>query len=129
MIYEEGKAAVWAALTRESLLRQFQDKNAVSIVCRLMIDGAPVYHTMRILRDASDGNECLVLGVLNVDESVRSGQRTKNYNAIAKTLANRYATIFLSTWRPTTMWSIPPATTTRSWKCRRRARISLPRPI
>ena len=72
VIFEEDKAAVWAALTKESLLRQFQDKDAVSIVYRLMIDGAPVYHTMRILRDASDGEECLILGVLNVDESVRA---------------------------------------------------------
>ena len=94
VIYEEDRDAVWAALTKESLMRQFQDKDAVSIVYRLMIDGAPVYHTMRILRDASNGDECLILGVLNVDESVRSGQKTRTYNAIAKTLANRYATIY-----------------------------------
>ena len=94
VIYEEDKDAVFEALTKESLLRQFQDKDAVSIAYRLMIDEKPVYHTMRILRDASDGDECLILGVLNVDETVRSGQNTKTYNAIAKTLANSYATIY-----------------------------------
>ncbi|MBQ8095260.1 MAG: EAL domain-containing protein [Clostridia bacterium] len=94
VIYEEDKAAVSVAMTKDSLLKQFKDKDEVSIVYRLLIDGNPVYHTMRIFRDASDGEECLILGVLNVDETVRTGQRTKTYNAIAKTLANRYATIY-----------------------------------
>ena len=94
VVYEPDQEAVRATLTRDSLLRQFQDNDAVSIVYRLMIDGNPVYHTMRILRDASEDDECLILGVLNVDESVRNGEITKTYNAIAKTLANRYATIY-----------------------------------
>ena len=94
VVYEADRKAVSAALTHDSLLLQLQDKDAVSIVYRLMIDGRAVYHTMRILRDASGDDECLILGVLNVDETVRSGQKTKTYNAIAKTLANRYATIY-----------------------------------
>ena len=94
MVCEEDRAALSEALTRQSLLHQFQDQDAISIVYRLMIDGEPVYHTMRILRDASEGDECLILGVLNVDEAYRSGQKTKTYNAIAKTLAKRYATIY-----------------------------------
>ncbi|MBQ7503678.1 EAL domain-containing protein [bacterium] len=94
VVCAEDRESVSAALTRESLLGQLQNKDAVSIVYRLMIDGNPVYHTMRILRDASEGDECLILGVLNVDESVRSGHKTRTYNAIAKTLADRYATIY-----------------------------------
>ena len=46
---------VSAALTRENLLRQFRERDTVSIVYRLMIDGRPVYHTMRILRDPPRG--------------------------------------------------------------------------
>ena len=41
VIYEDDREMVSAALTRDALLRQFQDKDAVSIVYRLMIDGAP----------------------------------------------------------------------------------------
>jgi len=93
VVYEEDREAVSAALAKDSL-QQFKDRDAVSIVYRLIIDGHPVYHTMRILRDASDGEDCLILGVLNVDETVRSGQQTRTYNAIARTLANRYATIY-----------------------------------
>ena len=94
VVYPEDQQMVSDALRRESLLRQLRDKTTLSIVYRLMIDGRPVYHTMRILRDPSDEEDSLILGVLNVDESVRTEKATKTYNAIAKTLANRYATIY-----------------------------------
>ena len=94
VVYPEDQQMVSQALKRESLLRQLRDKTTLSIVYRLMIDGKAVYHTMRILRDPSDEEDSLILGVLNVDESVRTEKATKTYNAIAKTLANRYATIY-----------------------------------
>ncbi|MBR3084280.1 MAG: diguanylate cyclase [Oscillospiraceae bacterium] len=94
VVCDEDWDMVSAALTRENLLRRFRERDTVSIVYRLMIDGRPVYHTMRILRDAAEGEDSLILGVLNVDETVRTEQATRTYNAIAKTLANRYATIY-----------------------------------
>ena len=94
VVYKDDQEMVSAALRRESLLKQLREKDTVSIVYRLLIDGRSVYHTMRILRDPSDEEECLILGVLNVDESVRKEQSTRTYNAIAKTLANSYATIY-----------------------------------
>lgn len=94
VVCDEDWDMVSAALTRENLLRQFRERDTVSIVYRLMIDGRPVYHTMRILRDAAEGEDSLILGVLNVDETVRTEQATRTYNAIAKTLANRYAMIY-----------------------------------
>ncbi|MBQ3378606.1 MAG: hypothetical protein IJG50_01935 [Clostridia bacterium] len=93
-VYIDDQKMVSEALKRESLLRQLRDNATLSIVYRLMIGGRPVYHTMRILRDPSDEEDSLVLGVLNVDESIRTEQSTRTYNAIAKTLANRYATIY-----------------------------------
>ncbi|MBQ2633836.1 MAG: hypothetical protein IJF88_04580 [Oscillospiraceae bacterium] len=55
MVCDEDWDMVSAALTRENLLRQFRERDTVSIVYRLMIDGRPVYHTMRILRDPPRG--------------------------------------------------------------------------
>ena len=94
VVYPEDQQMVSAALRRESLLRQLREQDTLSIVYRLMIDGNAVYHTMRILRDPSDEEDSLILGVLNVDKSVRAEKATKTYNNIAKTLANRYATIY-----------------------------------
>ena len=94
VVYEEDWDMLSNALTREALLQQFRERDEVSIVYRLLIDGQPVYHSMRIFRDAAGEEDCMILGVLNVDESIRSQQATATYNAIAKTLADRYATIY-----------------------------------
>ncbi|MBQ9196379.1 MAG: diguanylate cyclase [Clostridia bacterium] len=94
VVYDDDWEMLSAALTREALLQKFRDNESVSIVYRLLIDGRPVYHTMRILHDASGDDDCMILGVLNVDEAVRTEQATKTYNDIAKSLANRYATIY-----------------------------------
>ena len=94
VVYREDQAMMSKALQRETLMRQLQKQDTLSIVYRLMIGEKPIYHTMRILRDPSDTEGSLILGILNVDESVRAEQSTKTYNDIAKTLANRYATIY-----------------------------------
>ncbi|MBR1796441.1 MAG: diguanylate cyclase [Clostridiales bacterium] len=94
VVYEPDWDRVSAALTKESLLKQFSEKEAISIEYRLMIDGAPKYHAMRILYDTSEASDSIILGVQNVDHIVRKEQVTQTYNAIAKTLANRYATIY-----------------------------------
>ena len=94
VVCRDDQPMLSAALRRETLLHQFRDKQAVSLVYRLMIDGQEVYHTMRILHDTSGDEDVLILGVLNVDAQVRSEQANKTYNAIAQTLANRYAIIY-----------------------------------
>ena len=94
VVFRDDQTMVSDALRRESLVQQLHEQDTLSIVYRLMIDGNPVYHTMRILRDPYDIEDSLILGVLNVDESVRAEQSTKVYNDIAKTLANQYDTIY-----------------------------------
>ncbi|MBQ9251619.1 MAG: GGDEF domain-containing protein [Clostridia bacterium] len=94
VIHPDDWDMVSELLTRDTLLQKFRDNDTISVVYRLMIDGKPVYHTMRIMHNASGEEDCIILGVLNVDKTVRTEMATKTYNAIAKTLANRYATIY-----------------------------------
>lgn len=94
VVYEEDKAVLMAALSREALQKMLREDKDISIVYRSMIDGKPVYHTIRVFRDNYDGDESVILAVLNTDASVRTERATRTYNAIAKTLANRYATIY-----------------------------------
>ena len=89
VVYKDDQEMVSAALSRETLIRQFREREEISFVYRLMIDGNPVYHTMRILHENNAEDQCIILGVLNVDEKVRGEQTSKSYNAIASTLANR----------------------------------------
>ena len=93
-VYEEDREMVSKALSRESLLNHLSDTGAISLVYRLVIDGEIVYYSLRILQDEGSDGDYLILGARNVDEAVRTEQATRTYNAIAKTLANRYATIY-----------------------------------
>ena len=93
VVYQDDQELVSRNLTREGL-RNIKNGDAVSFIYRLLIDGEPIYHTMRLIHDASDEDDCLILGVINVDNSIRVEKATSIYNSIAKTLADRYATIY-----------------------------------
>ena len=90
IIHPDDWEALSSALTREAL----RSHEADSVEFRLMIDGEPVYHALRFLSGDPEGEGFVIVSVKNVDEVVRTGQMKQTYNAIAKTLAGGYATIY-----------------------------------
>ena len=94
VVWDEDRPLIIEGLKRESLMEKLKTANTLSFVYRLIIDGKPVYHTLRILRDLSGEEGTLILGVLNVDEQVRREKAVKTYNDIANSLADRYTTIY-----------------------------------
>ena len=94
LVLEEDRESVSAALSRESLLSHFGDKDRFSITYRLLTDGQPVYHTMRVLRDATEDGECVILGIQDVDEVIRSGKRSIVFSQVAESLARQYGMIY-----------------------------------
>ena len=94
VVWEEDQDLLTRSLTRESLRESLKTENETSLVYRVNIDGAPVYHSMRILKDLSGQEDTLILGVLNVDSQMRMEQATQTFNDIANSLAERYVTIF-----------------------------------
>lgn len=88
-------------IQKENLIKKMKNGTMQSIVYRLMIDGAPVYHELRLIRGMSEKNEYFILGVRNIDKEVRMEQDTERlvterriYNQIAHSLASRYDTIY-----------------------------------
>ena len=94
VVVEEDRQMLSAALERDALMQKLSDGNEVSYTYRLEVNGKPVYHCMHILHDTDGGEDRLIIGVRNIDESVRMEQATRTYNDIAMHLANRYATIY-----------------------------------
>ena len=101
IIYEEDKHIFMQDITKEKLLAQMEKGVMQSIEYRLMIDGKPVYHSLRLIRGPHDGDEYFILGVLNIDDEVRRRQKEQKledenriYNQIADSLAEHYDTLY-----------------------------------
>ena len=101
VIYEEDKHIFMRDMNKENLLSQMEKGDMQSIEYRLMIDGEPVYHTVRLIRGPREGDDYFILGVLNIDEEVRRRQKEQLlenekliYNQIADSLAEHYDTLY-----------------------------------
>ncbi len=101
VIFEEDKHIFMQDMTKDKLLSQMEKGSMQSIEYRLMIDGKPVYHTLRLIRGPRDGDEYFIIGVLNIDAEVRRRQKEQQleqenriYNQIADSLAEHYDTLY-----------------------------------
>ena len=101
IVYEEDRQIFTKDLQKESLLEHMQKGTIRSIEYRLMIEGKPVYHALRLIRGIDSEDKCFILAVKNVDEEVRQrlaaqqrDRELKIYNQIAESLAKHYDTLY-----------------------------------
>ena len=101
VVYEEDRHLFTDALSREKLLSDMKQGAMHSVMYRLMIDGKPVYHALRMIRGVGGGSDCFVLGVLNVDDEIRHRREAEKiererevFIQIAASLAEHYDTIY-----------------------------------
>ena len=101
VIYEPDKHLFTEGMQKDNLLSQMKKGTMQNIEYRLMIDGKPVYHSLRLIRGLSDDDDYFILGVLNVDKQVRAKQEAEKteaerelMNQIAGSLAAHYETLY-----------------------------------
>ena len=101
IIYEEDRVRVLESLRKERLLENIVKGKMEDIVYRLMLNGQPVYHKIRLIQDKKDGDNYLILGVKNVDAEVRGAQERNRlayekelYNQITNSLVARFDEIY-----------------------------------
>ena len=101
VIYKEDLHIFTRDITKEKLLAQMKRGGMQNIEYRLMIDGKPVYHTLRLIRGPRKGDAYFILGVLNIDEEVRRRQNEEKlekerhiYNQITESLAEHFDTLY-----------------------------------
>lgn len=103
VVYEEDQHIFTEDIQRDKLIADMKSGSMQQLLYRLVIDGKPVYHTIRVIRGITDGGEddYFILGVKNVDNEVRKRFETDRietereiFNRIAKNLADSYETIF-----------------------------------
>ena len=101
VIYEEDLHIFTEDLTKEKLLANVKRGSMQQIEYRLMIDGNPVYHALRLIRGTNETDDYFVLGVLNIDKDYRMRQKAirmekekEVFNRVAEGLALHYDKVF-----------------------------------
>lgn len=103
VVYEEDLHIFTELMQKENLLNAMKSGSKQRYEYRLMIDGKPVWHTIRIIRGVKSGEEddYFVLGVLNIDKEVKTRLKAERlqserevFNQIADSLASNYDVIY-----------------------------------
>lgn len=101
MIYEPDKHIIMKYVQKSDLLAQMKKGAIQNTEIRIMIDGEPVYHSLRLIRGLSDDDDYFILGVINVDKQVRARKKVRKvekereiFNQIASSLAEHYDTLY-----------------------------------
>ena len=101
VVYEEDQHIFLSDIRKEKLLHEMKKGMMQSIVYRLMIEGKPVWHTLRVIRGVGEEDDYFILGVLNIDKEMRIKQEAEKlekergiFNQIAESLAAHYDVIY-----------------------------------
>ena len=101
VVYEEDQHIFTEDIKKDKLLNLMKNGTMQNIDYRLVIDGKPVYHSLRLIRGIRDDSDYFIFGVMNVDSEVRRRLETQKmerereiYNQIAASLAEHYDTLY-----------------------------------
>ena len=101
VVYEEDQHIFIEDIQKDKLLNAIEKGGTLNIEYRLMIDGAPVWHSLRLIRGFEDETDYFILGVINIDEEHKRKEAEKEtsrlkeiYNQITESLAGQYDTLY-----------------------------------
>ena len=96
VVYEEDLHIFLNDLTKDKILAELKNGKMQQIEYRLVMDGKPVYHALRLIHideeAGKEGDDYFILGVMNIDAEYRQRDRERLYELNrAKELARRDA--------------------------------------
>ena len=101
VIYEEDLHIFLEDMKKENLLSAVKKGSMKSIEYRLMINGVPTWHALRMIRGLDEDSDYFILGVINIDKEYRhklqeeeTARQKEVYNHVASSLAGHYDTIY-----------------------------------
>ena len=101
VIYEEDQHIFIRDIQKENLLGDMKKGMMQSIEYRLMINGTPTWHSLRLIRGLDSKTDYFVLGVKNIDAEYRQREAEKEierqkeiYDQITGSLAEQYDTLY-----------------------------------
>ena len=101
VVYKEDQHIFTEDIQKEKLLGMIEKGGSLNIEYRLMIDGVPTWHSLRLIRGINDETDYFILGVINIDEEHRRRDEEKEtarqkevFNQITASLAGQYDTLY-----------------------------------
>ena len=101
VVYEEDQHIFLRDIQKENLLGDMKKGTMQNIEYRLVINGVPTWHSLRLIRGLDDKQDYFVLGVQNIDAEYRQRERDKEiarqkeiYDQITASLAEQYDTLY-----------------------------------
>ncbi len=101
VIYEEDQHIFLEDIQKDNLLHAMKKGSMQNIEYRLMINGVPTWHSLRMIRGLDENADYFILGVINIDGEYRRRAMEKEiarqrevYNQITASLAGQYDTLY-----------------------------------
>ncbi len=101
VVYEEDQHIFIEDIQKDNLLSAMSKGSMQNIKYRLMINGVPVWHSLRMIRGLDENADYFILGVINIDDEYRRREAEKEtarqkeiYNQITASLAGQYDTLY-----------------------------------
>ena len=101
VVYEEDQHIFCEDIQKDKLMNAMKKGSMQNIEYRLMIDGVPVWHSLRMIRCADEKSDYFILGVINIDEQYRQREIDREtavqkevYNQICESLAEQFDTLY-----------------------------------
>ncbi len=91
VVFEDDRERITAALDRGALLAALEERSAVSMDYRLMIEGRPTYYRLKAIRAEQDKCRHIIIGISNIDGQVAEEQRKEAQQAEALRQAREVA--------------------------------------
>ena len=96
LVFKEDQAEFLKTFSRDNVMDALESGRSFMLNYRLVIDGVPVYYSLKTIRSYSD--QSIIIGVRNVDKQTRRENKAKElsrtYDQIAGSLASRYEIIY-----------------------------------
>ncbi|MBR5090956.1 MAG: GGDEF domain-containing protein [Ruminiclostridium sp.] len=102
IVFEDDREAYIQRLNMDAISEAADNRSEPRVEYRIVLDGKPVWHTVRIIRGVSAGdNDYFIFGVINIDREVRERSEIAKikkerevYDRIAETLASNYDVVY-----------------------------------
>ena len=101
VVYEEDQHIFVEDIQKDKLLSDMKKGMMQDIDYRLVINGVPVWHSLRLIRGLDEKMDYIVLGVKNIDEEYRQREHEKEirqqkeiYDQITASLAEQYDMLY-----------------------------------